>query len=136
MGTADLSTGVDIKLEIEKQRMALIQELMIDEHTTKRSLALYRERLNLLDTRNPALALVAMAEVAEYPRYRAHFLKKISLFTDDLRLTGLKLALARMQQRWGEMDECQQTASFLTDEMGTLRCIIEEELSSDSSTDY
>ena len=130
MGTADL---LDIKLDIEKQRMALIQELMIDEHTTKRSLELYKERLNLLDTRNPALALVAMAQVSEYDRYRAHFLKKISLFTDDPRLTGLKLALARMQQRFNAMDEYEQTASQLPDEMETLRDLIFEELGSDSS---
>ena len=42
-----------------------------------RLLALYRQRLRLLDDMDPRLALVALGEEGEYARYRDHFKRKI-----------------------------------------------------------
>ena len=50
----------------------------------------------------------------------------------DLLLTEMELALAKMQQRWSQMDEYEQTASLLPDEMETILRLIEEELGSES----
>ena len=60
-----------------------------------RLLALYRERLRLLDSRNPALALVALGEYGEYARYREHFTRKIwqleaELECEDLDSRGVR----------------------------------------------
>ena len=48
-----------------------------DMFELRRLLALYRERLQLLDSRDPGLALVALGEEGEYARYRWHFTRKI-----------------------------------------------------------
>ena len=60
-----------------------------------RLLALYRERLRMLDRRDPRLALVALGEEGEYARYRAHFTRKIwqleaELEREDGKITRLQ----------------------------------------------
>ena len=57
--------------------MAPVHQRELNVCELMRLLALYRERLHLLDTRNPALALVALGKEGEYARYRAHFTRKI-----------------------------------------------------------
>ena len=58
---------------VQAERMALIEDLELDEFTIQRSLELYQERLQMLDTRDPVLAIVAQAQISEHQRYRAHF---------------------------------------------------------------
>ena len=58
-------------------------------------LVIYRERLRLLNDRDPRLALVALGEEGEYARYRAHFTRKIwqleaELEREDGKITRLQ----------------------------------------------
>lgn len=101
-------------------------DLKADLRETRRLLALYKERLSLLDTRNPALALVATAQVGEYDRYRSHFTRKIWQLDYDVQLMEAKLGMEYYQQQWREMGDYEREASFLPDQMLDLEDIIQE----------
>ena len=124
---------MSLSLSVSGLRMALIQELEVHRAQTQRQLDVYEEKLALIGVdHHPALAIMTMGDISG--RYRQEFMKRIDCVKRDLRITDLKLALAQMEQRWSEMDETQQTASQLPDEIETLRESILEELGSSSDS--
>ena len=84
----------------------------------------YRERQHLLETRDPALAIVAQADIGLYDQYRDHFKRKIFTLEGELEIIDARMGVEYYRAAWRDL-ECEE-GSLLPDQIADLEDLIHE----------
>jgi len=103
--------------------MGVLQQELVE---VQRLLAVYKERLHLLNIKSPVLALVALAEVGQYDIYHCHFKRKIWQLEHEKELLIAKIGLENYRELWAGMDEIARESSFVQDQIMDIKGIITE----------
>ena len=78
----------------------------------------YRERQHLLETRDPALAIVAQADIGLYDQYRDHFKRKIFTLEGELEILDAKIGVEYYRAAWRALEY--EEGSILPDQIADL----------------
>ena len=84
----------------------------------------YRERQHLLDTRDPALAIVGQADIGLYDTYRDHFKRKIFTLEGELETIDAKIGMEYYSSAWRALDY--EEGSIIPDQIADLEDLIYE----------
>ena len=93
----------------------------------------YRERQHLLETRDPALAIVAQAELGLYDTYRDHFKRKIFTLEGELEILDAKIGVEYYRAAWRALEH--EEGSLLPDQIADLEDLIHELQERDTRSD-